>query len=243
MKAIIIGASSGIGKALAQKFSDNGYILGLTARRENLLHDLKNHLKQKSFIKKMDVTKAEDSIKILNDLIQEMNGVDLIIINAGFGKTNPELDWEIIKQTINVNVLGFAAIAAESYKYFSKKGSGHIVGISSIASLGPSDHTPTYPASKAFDSMFLYGLKLKNYIDKKNIFITDIRPGFVDTDMVKGRKMIWCSSVEKASKQIFKAILKKKQVAYITKRWFLIALLFKFLPFSLYKKMRKILFP
>ena len=242
-KAIIIGASSGIGKALAKVLSKNGYILGLVARREELLKELQNELSNKSLIKKIDITQP-DATNLLFDLIKEMNGVDLIIINAGTGFSTSSKDWnkEIFdwskeKITIDTNVIGFTAMVMASYHYFLKQKKGHLVGISSVAALIPNSGSPAYSASKAFVSNYLQGLSIHAYKSKLPIAITDIRPGFVDTKMAQGEGIFWKASKEKASMQIYQAIKKKKTIAYITKRWNLVAGILKILPKILHKKL------
>src|SRR5262245_36115162 len=134
-KAIVIGASSGIGRALAKVLSQNKYEVGLTARRVDLLEELQKELPTPSYIKKMDVTQTQEAIRILENLIQEMGEVDLIIINAGVGFSNLDLIWDNESATIQTNILGFAALATLSFNYFRKQRGGHIVGISSIAAL------------------------------------------------------------------------------------------------------------
>lgn len=242
-KAIVIGASSGIGKAIAKVLSKNDYILGLVARREELLKELQKELPNKSFIKKIDITHL-DATNLLFELIEEMNEVDLIIVNAGTGFSTSSKDWgkEIFdwskeKVTIDTNVTGFTALTMASYHYFLKQKKGHLVGISSIAALIPNSGSPAYSASKAFVSNYLQGLAIHAYKSKLPITITDIRPGFVDTKMAQGEGVFWLASKEKAAKQIYQAIKKKKDIAYITKRWWFIALITKSLPKFLKKKL------
>lgn len=235
-KAIIIGASSGIGKALAKVLSKKGYILGLIARREELLKELQTELPNKSFIKKIDITHP-NTTTLLFKLIKEMNNVDLIIINSGTGFSTSSKDWnkEIFdwskeKVTIDTNVTGFTAMAMASYHYFLKQKRGHLVGISSIAALAPNWKTPAYSASKAFVSTYLQGLAIHAYKSKLSITITDIKPGFVDTKMAQGKGVFWKAPKEIAAIQIYQAIKKKKSIAYITKRWRLIAWILKCMP-------------
>jgi short-subunit dehydrogenase len=85
-------------------------------------------------------------------------------------------------------------------------------------------------------SNYAEGLFIKAWKLKKNITITDIKPGFIDTKMAKGNKQFWVAPVHKAALQIIKAIDKKKRVVYITKRWWLVAQIMKWLPFSIYKR-------
>lgn len=229
-KAIIIGASSGIGRELAKILAKNGYKVGLCARRISLLDELKQQLPTETFVKHMDVSQPELASKTLEDLIGEMEGLDLIIIAAGTGNENPKLDWDKENETIQTNVVGFMAIALTSFGYFSKMNEGHVVGISSIASLRGMAEAPTYSASKAFVSNFLQGLYYKAKKSKKNICITNIEPGFVDTAMAKGEGLFWVASPEEAARQIYTAIKRKKKHAYVTRKWRIMAWLMKILP-------------
>ncbi|MCK4462930.1 MAG: SDR family NAD(P)-dependent oxidoreductase, partial [Candidatus Omnitrophica bacterium] len=180
---------------------------------------------------------TESAIQSFEKLINEMGNLDILIINAGIGHINPSLDWLMEKETIDTNISGFTALATAGMRYFIKKGAGHLVGISSIASIRGSDTAPAYSASKAFMSNYLEGLNRKVAKEKLPITITDIQPGFVDTAIVKGDKIFWMVSPKKAAKQIYNAINEKKRIAYITKRWILIAWLLKILPGYLYRKL------
>ncbi|MEI6080416.1 MAG: SDR family NAD(P)-dependent oxidoreductase [bacterium] len=236
-KVIIIGASSGIGKALAEIFSKNGYEVGLTARRVELLKEIQSKLSVKSYVKYMDLLKPEDSIKGLEELIKGMGGVDIIVINSGVGYEAKKLEFVKERAAIDVNVLGFTAMAVAATNYFEDKGTGHIVGISSIAAIRPFRQAPAYGASKAFISFYLKGLRHKFINQGKDIFVTDILPGFVCTDLTKGNEhMFWISTAEKSASQIYQAIVKRKRTAYITKRWHLIALFLKIIPDFIYNR-------
>lgn len=235
-KAIIVGASSGIGYELSKILSDEGYEIGLLARRVELLSNLQKALSTKTFVNHIDLNHVPEAICALNSMIREINGVDLIVFSSGIGFLNPELDWEKEKQTIDVNVKGFCALVNQAYKYFAEKGDGHIVAISSIGALRGNHVAPAYNASKAFMSNYLEGLRKKSARDGKQILVTDILPGAVDTDMLKGEGHFWIAPASKAAKQIYSAIQKKKSFAFVTKRWRLIAWLLKFMPRKLYEK-------
>lgn len=233
-KAIIIGATSGIGKELAKLLSIEGYSLGISGRRLHLLEELKTEMSTHTYIQDMDVSDS-NSIKGLQNLIAAMNGVDLIIISAGTGSVDPDLLWDKEKETIETNVLGFAAMANVAYHHFNQKGSGHLVGISSIAAIRGGD-APAYSASKAFVSNYLQSLRYVISKSKASITVTDIQPGFVDTAMAKAPNLFWVASPQKAAIQIYETIKKKKKHAYITKRWRLIAWALKLMPDFIYEK-------
>lgn len=229
-KVVIIGASSGIGRELAKVVSENGYIVGVAARRLELLLELKKELSGNLFIKRMDIADPDQAMVIFEELIKEMGGIDIVVINAGVGFINPDLVWDKEKSTIDVNVTGFAAIANVAIKHFINQGSGHVVGISSIAAIRGDSFAPAYSASKAFVSNYLEALRFRIKKLKIPIIVTDIQPGFVDTAMAQCEWLFWVASVRQAATQIFGAIKKNREHAYITRRWCLIAWLLKFFP-------------
>ncbi|MBN2097689.1 MAG: SDR family NAD(P)-dependent oxidoreductase [Candidatus Omnitrophica bacterium] len=233
-KAIVVGASSGIGRALAQVLAQNGYAVGLAARRFELLRQLQNELSSPTYAQRIDISQPDEAMVLLGELISKMGGMDLIVINSGINTRNFTLDWPGEIDTIKVNVSGFVAMANVALKHFLKQNSGHLVGVSSIAGLRGSAHCPSYNASKAFVSNYLEGLRHR--LRKHNIYVTDIRPGLVDTAMIKDNKLrFWVSRPEGAAEQIFQAIKKKKKLAYITRRWHFIAWLLKLLPDWIYR--------
>lgn len=236
-KAIIVGASSGIGLALAKKLSKEGYELGLTARRLDLLLDLQEELKTKTYVKKIDVAHDSEAMIQVQSLIQEMGEVDLFILNAGVLYNNLELDWAKEKATIAINVMGFSAMANIAMKHLFLRGRGHLVGISSVSGIRGERSSPAYSASKAFVSNYLEGLRVKAFKEQKNISVTDIQPGWVDTDMAIGEDTFWMCSAEKAALLIYSAIERKRAQAYISSRWFLYAWFMKVLPRWLYDRM------
>lgn len=235
-RAIIVGASSGIGRALAQVLSNAGYELGLTARRMELLQELRSSLPQPAVVRFMDLKDSDASVHELKDLIAKMGGVDLIVLNSGINRPNEELALAPEMETVDVNVCGFTALACASVEFFKKQGSGHLVGISSLAGLRGSPKCPAYSAGKAYVSNYLEALRFS--LTGTGIAVTDIRPGFVDTAMIAGRKSaFWVASPERAAEQIYSAIQRRRAVAYVTRRWFLIACLYRWIPGWLFTRL------
>jgi len=235
-KVIIIGATSGIGNELAKIFADNDYQVGITGRRKINLEKLKESNPEKYWISAFDCT-AESNSKKLTELTNEMGGLDLLILSSGKGDLNETLDFEIENRTNLLNVIAFTEIVDWAFNYFSNQGKGHLVAISSIAGIRGSGIAPAYNASKAFQINYLEGLRQKAEKMGKSIYVTDIRPGLVDTDMAKGEGLFWVANKEKAGKQIFEIIRRKKQIGYVTKRWKLIAILLSIIPQWIYKRM------
>jgi short-subunit dehydrogenase len=173
----------------------------------------------------------------LEELTIELGGLDLFVISSGIGEINEALDFEIEKQTIDTNIVGFTSIADWTFNYFEKQQSGHLVVISSIGGIRGSCQAPAYNASKAYQINYAEGLRQKAAKLKMPIFITDIRPGLVDTKMAKGEGLFWVMPLEKAVNQMYNAIVRKKKVVYVTKRWRLIAMILKLIPRPIYDRM------
>jgi short-subunit dehydrogenase len=236
-KAIVIGASSGIGRELSKILSGNQYAVGVMARRAELLDELRNSIGNHVLVEQIDVSDVDSARDALTKLIEEMGGVELVVISAGTGYLNAELDWTLENEAIKTNVTGFVAMANVAVKHFIEKGSGHLVGISSIAALRGGRQAPAYNASKAFESNYLEGLRQKVRKLGLPITITDVRPGFVKTAMAKGDGIFWAADADKAAMQIYDAIIRKESITYITRRWRLVAWAIKLMPGFIYERL------
>lgn len=228
--AIIIGASSGIGRALAKVLASSGYAVGLAARREDLLRETADEIRTATFVKVIDVSRPVEAMEFLRELIVEMKDVELFVISAGTGFINPKLDWQPENETIAVNVSGFTAMANVAVAHLAERGAGCLVGISSIAALRGNPDAPAYDASKAFMSNYMEGLRYRFAKLRLPVIVTDVQPGFVDTPMAKGARLFWVASPEKAAEQIFSAIRRRKKHVYVTRRWRIVAWLMKATP-------------
>lgn len=234
---MIIGATSGIGRGLAEQYAQEDCLIGITGRRENLLKDICALDEDKLFYQVCDITHTKNCISSLATLVQEMGGMDILIICAGTGEVNPELSYQLEEPTLLTNVVGFTNIADWGFRYFEQQKSGHLVAISSVGGTRGSGVAPAYNASKAYQINYMEGLRQKATKLRYPIYTTDIRPGFVDTAMAKGEGLFWITPVDKAVKQIKTAIHKKKKVAYISRRWKYVAVLFRHLPSAIYCRM------
>ncbi len=233
--AVIFGASSGIGKELANLLVNDGYKVVITGRRQDLLNNIKQTNSEKYIVKVQDVTDLNSCEAIFKEIEEELKTIDLVVYSSGIGDANYTLDWGKEIPTLQTNVLAAVKIYGLSYNLFHKQGYGHLVGISSIASIRGNRHAPAYFASKSFQANYLESLWMKGKRSKAKIYVTDIQPGFVDTPMALG-DTFWMASLEKATKQIYSAVKKKKRRVYITRRWRLIALILKVVPTNLLVK-------
>jgi short-subunit dehydrogenase len=214
-----------------------GFFVGITARRTELLEEIHADFPTATIVKKMDINDPENATRQLNELIEEMDGVDIIVISSGIGFINRELNLEEELNTIKTNVAGFTAIATAAFRHFIKQKSGHLVGITSIAGIRGAASAPAYGASKSFQSNYLEALRQKATRLKLPIFISDILPGYVDTVMAQGDGIFWMSSTQVAAKQIYQSIKRKSSKAYVTRRWRIIAWALKSLPNWIYKRL------
>ena len=228
--AIVFGATSGIGRALSKLLVQDGYKVLITGRRLERLESLQATAPDSYVIRQHDITDVDDTGRLFEELPSTMGQVDLIIHNSGIGENNFDLEWEKDLPTLNTNVIGAARVYQLAYNYFKIQGHGHLVGITSIASLVGNRHVPAYHASKSFQSNYLESLWMKAKRTKKaKIQVTDILPGYVDTDIITG-DTFWMATLDTASRQIYAGIKKKKRRVYVTRRWGLVALMIRILP-------------
>ena len=237
-KAVIIGASSGMGRELAVLLSKKGYALGLAARRLELLDELAAELGGEVHTARVDTAEHTEAIKAVEALLEKLGGADLFVISSATGRYNPRLDWDIEEKQLTVNVLGFAAMANVGFKHLSERpGGGALVGISSFACLRGSPQTESYSASKAFVSNYMEGLRMRTLKQNLPVKIVDIRPGFIDTPMTKGQKgMFWLVSAKAAAADILRAAERGRSIAYVPSRWIILARIVRNLPDFIYKK-------
>ena len=233
-RAIIIGASSGIGFEVARLLLDDGWKVGVAARRVDLLQTIGNV----SEAEQLDVTDP-NAAEHLRSMISQLGGMDLFIYTAGIGKQNRELAEGIEVQTTETNGVGFVRMIGEAYRYFAEKGEGHIVAVTSIAGtkgLGPA---PSYSATKAMQNVYLQALEQLANARGLNIYFTDIRPGFVDTALLNGDfhyPMLMKPDV--VAKKIVKAINHKKHICVIDWKYRVLTMAWRRIPRFIWRRMK-----
>ena len=233
---IIIGATSGIGRALFEKYSADGNRIGIVGRRTHLLDELRQEYPGTTITATADITKQEEIARAIDALRAKLKDIDLAIVCSGTGDINASLDYALERPTIDTNVIGWTFVVDTLYNIFEQQGHGHLVAITSAGGLRGEPMAPAYSASKAYQINYMEALRKKAYKSGNHIHVTDIRPGLVNTAMAKGEGLFWVMPVEKAASQIITAIRKQMSKAYVTKRWHILAVINKNLPFALYKK-------
>lgn len=225
MNILIIGATSGIGRGLWDIYAEGDNNVVILGRRTSILEEMKRFRPKNTTIYPCDITNHHELEPLFKDVFNNANHIDLAILCAGTGDLNPELHQEIELSTINTNVVGWTATIDSIYNLFKKQGFGHIVTITSIGGLVGEPNAPAYSATKAYQINYSQALRKKSR--KDGIYVTEIRPGLVNTAMAKGEGLFWVMPVPKVVKQIKKAISKRKSLVVVTKRWNIIAFIMK----------------
>lgn len=230
-KAIVMGASSGIGLEVARLLKQQGWTVGVAARRVELLTEF-----EASAL--IDVT-SEDAGQKLRQLIEKTGGMDLYFHASGIGHQNRTLEADIELRTIKTNAMGFTRMVGEAYRYFAEQGHGHIAAISSIAGtkgLGPA---PAYSASKALQNVYLQALEQQAHQRGLDIVITDIRPGFVDTALLAGDfRYPLMLKPERVAREIVASINRKRHIRVIDWKYRILTPLWRSLPRWVWRRLR-----
>lgn len=237
MNIVIIGATSGIGKTLFEKYANENNRIGIIGRRAHLLDELYQKYPSRTIPTKADITNLEEIEQAINALHKEMEYIDLAIVCSGTGDINATLDYSIERPAIDTNIVGWTFVIDMLYHILEQQGHGHLVAITSAGGLRGEAMAPAYSATKAYQINYVEALRKKAFKNGEHIIVTDIRPGLVDTAMAKGEGLFWVIPVEIVANQIITAIRKKKSIAYVTKRWHILAIINKILPYCLYKRM------
>ncbi len=237
-RVVIIGASSGIGQQVARLLLARGCRLGVAARREDRLLQLKQLAPDRVEVQPIDVT-ADDAASRLRSLIGRLGGMDLFFYASGIGKQNRTLQPDIELDTVNTNGMGFTRMIGEAYRYFAEQGGGHIAAITSIAGtkgLGPA---PAYSATKAMQNAYLQSLEQQANARGLKIRFTDIRPGFVDTDLLNGDfHYPMMLKPEKVARQIVTAIDHKRHIKVVDWRYAVLTPLWRLLPNAVWRHLK-----
>ncbi|MBQ8720942.1 MAG: SDR family NAD(P)-dependent oxidoreductase [Paludibacteraceae bacterium] len=230
-KAIIIGATSGLGREIALNLQRDGWTVGVAGRRVELL-------KEFAIYEQIDVT-AEDAVEGVERLVEKLGGMDLFVNVAGVGFQNKELDSVVEKHTFDVNGYGFMRMVGWAYNYFKReKREGHIAIVSSIAGTKPLGTAAAYSATKRMQSHYLTALAQLARMEGVNIKFTDIRPGFAATDILNPNKHYpMMMSKERAGRLATKAILRKKRVAVIDWKFAVLTFFWSLIPRCVWERL------
>lgn len=239
-RAIVIGASVGMGKEISKRLATDGYMVGMAARRIGLLEEIQKEIPTPTYVMQMDGSKPIEAVEKLETMIEQMGGLDLLVIafTGFFDADFDSNDWKKSLPVLEVDVVGFFALAKTGLNFFEQQGYGHLVGFSSVDGLRGVAGAQAYSAAKSFNSRYMEAERNKYMQKNMPIYVTDICPGWVnsrgDFDPSKLPHAYWVEPLNDAVNEIMEAIKNKTSVAYITKRWKKVAELLAWLPEDLY---------
>jgi len=242
-RIVIIGASTGIGRRIAIDFARRGWRVGAAARSTDALAELKTSYPDNIETSVIDVT-AGDVEKKFHELIERIGGMDILLYCAGCGWYNPRLYTADDMRTIAVNVGGMTTICNAAYKYYSSTsgtGKGRIAVITSVAGTKGLGVSAAYSASKSYQQKYLQALDQLAHAQHINVGITDIRPGFINTSLLKrtpASKLPMVMSQDYAAARIERAILRGRRVATIDFRWAVLNALWRMIPNAVWRHVR-----
>lgn len=242
-RAILIGASSGIGAALARRLAREGYILALLARRKELLSALCDEIntacgERRALWYAHDVTDYDSVPGLLQKALADLGGLDLLVYDSGIALPGGFKHYEFDKdlRTTEVNYLGALAWMNPVAAMFQNLGAGQIVGISSVGGDRGRVNNPAYQASKAALTSYLESLR--NRLTRRGVHVLTVKPGYVSTDMTAGQKgLFWVISADQAAADIWKAIRHRRQVIYVPAQWALIMLIVRNIPSFIFRRL------
>ena len=241
-RAIVMGATSGIGQAVAKRLTQEGWQVGIAGRRLDRLFEMQRKNLDIVAVQQIDVTR-DDAPEQLQTLIGKMGGeIDLYFHSSGIGYQNPDLNAEKELATIETNALGMTRMVLTAFKYFESHPDheGQIAVISSIAGTKGLGAAPAYSATKRYVNHYLECLtQLKHIKGLKKLTISDIRPGFVKTPLLNdGGKYPLQLDVEKVAEEIVRKVEKKKQIITVDWRYRILVFFWRLIPRWIWVRLR-----
>lgn len=229
MKAVIVGATSGIGLEVAKILNEQGYELALAGRRLENLQKIASELNHVKAYAAIDITKSE-APEQLGELIHNLGGMDLYFHSSGIGYQNPSLDPTIELNTVETNCGGLTRMVDYVFTYFvERKQKGQIAVISSIARTKGIGLSPSYSASKKYQGTYLQALAQLATIKKCDIAFSEIRPGFVATELLN-HDYPMLMKADYVAEKIVKGLQKRRRIITVDWRYRLLVRFWKMIP-------------
>lgn len=241
-KAVIMGATSGIGRRVAELLIDEGWTLAVCGRNTRALDDVVSLAPERVRGYAIDITQA-DAESELRRAIEEMESdgrrVDVYLHVAGTGSQNRSLDGTIEERTVMTNAMGFTRMVGVAYRHFAARGAGHIAVISSIAGTRGLGAAPSYSATKAFQNTYVEALAQLARMEGKGVCFTDIRPGFVRTPLLGANPSYpMLMDVDGTARRVVAAVKRRREVAVIDWRWRIVTALWRLIPHCVWRRLR-----
>lgn len=242
-RGIIIGASVGLGAALARKLAREGYSLALLARSKDKLDTLCNEINTaggNALAYEHDVSEYNKVPGLLRRIVADLGGLDLIVFVAGVNYPPGGIDkynFENDRMMIEINLIGAMAWLTPIAEMFQSAGAGQIVGIASVAGDRGRVANPGYNTSKAGLATYLEALR--NRLTRHGVNVLTVKPGFMKTEMLKAAQgpTPFAIEPEKAADYIFMAMKKRKQLIYTASIWRWIMLVIQLTPSFIFRRL------
>lgn len=229
-RAVVMGATSGIGREVARCLAHDGWLVGIAGRRKELLDSLMAEEPRIVASRTVDVNDS-DAPQQLMALVDDLGGMDLYFHSSGIGWRNMPLDTGKELLTVQTNCLGFTRMLTAAFHYFADTGrQGRLACITSIAGTKGLGAAPAYSATKRFQSHYLECLTQLAQMRHLPISVTDIRPGFVATPLIAGSKFPMQLRADRVARNIVKAIGQGRSVKVVDWRYAVLTFVWRLLP-------------
>lgn len=235
-RIVIVGATSGLGLATARLCIRRGWRVGAAGRRTELLEALRAEAPEQVETATLDVTQPE-APEQLTELVERLGGMDIYLHVAGIGSRNPDLDPAIETATLRTNGEGFVRMVAAAFDRFRHHGGGRIAVISSIAGTQGLGAAPAYSATKRMQNTYIDALAQLARMERLPIRFTDIRPGFVDTPLLRDGRYPMLMQPDTAARYIVRAIERGRRRIVIDRRYALLVFLWRLIPAWLWERL------
>lgn len=235
-RVVIMGATSGIGLAVAERLAADGLIVGLAGRKDQVMKELQAKYPHNVKWEHIDIT-HDDATDRLRTLIRKLGGMDTYFHISGIGFENDSLMPSKEIATMQTNVVGFTRMIDAAFRYFRDKcdGHGHIAAITSVAGTNGLGHLAAYSASKRFQQTYLRALNQLATIQRLKIRFTDIRPGWIRTPLLDpGQNYPLIMQLPYAVPRIIRALRRRARVAVVDWRWNILVGLWRLVPNALW---------
>lgn len=238
-KIVIVGATSGLGRGVAEMFIEAGWIVGVAGRNVRALTELKESCPQRVYAAEIDIMSTEGPERLMA-LIEQIGGMDIYLHCSGILRAVDEslsIEDEVI--TAETNAVGFTRMVSAAYNYFaSSRRPGRLVAISSIAGIRGLEALPAYSASKAYDSTLLEALRQRSRRDRLPLKIVDIKPGWTRTPLLDSdRHYLLEMDAERVVRSVFNATLHARRSKIIGLRWKILTGMERLLPAWIYERL------
>lgn len=242
--ALVIGGSSGIGRAVAHRLAVGGSRVAIVARRRDELERAASEINtdvgsNRVIFRPHDVRNTAEAPVLFQDIARELGGLDLVVFSAGvmypvaFDEFDPAKDLDMI----DVNLRGAVAWLDPAAERFSRLGRGTIVGIGSVAGDRGRSGNPAYCTSKAGFHTYLEAIR--NRVARDGVRIVTIKPGFVDTAMTRGLDgLFWVISADRAAEIIISKAKRGATCAYVPERWRWVMLVIRSIPSFIFRRLK-----